>query len=71
MKDSHLSIYKYFTKHQLGMTSVVSKGDKLYCILYTRFIFEVININFCQIWLLDVKGTGWLGLQLSTILAQL
>lgn len=43
MKDSHLTIYKYFTKHQLGMTSVVSKGDKLYCILYTRFIFEVIN----------------------------
>ena len=44
------------------MTSIVSKGDKLNCILYIRFIFEVINIDFWQIWLFDVKGAEWLGL---------
>ena len=35
-------------------------------ILYINSVFEVkvININFWQIWNFDVKGTGWLGLQL-------
>ena len=33
-------------------------------------IFEIININFWQIWNFDVKGTGWLGLQLSIIFKQ-
>ena len=32
---------------------------------------EVININFPQIWYFEVKGTGWVGLELSVILAQL
>ena len=31
---------------------------------------EVININFPQIWDFEVKGTGWVGLELSVILAQ-
>ena len=32
---------------------------------------EVININFPQIWYFEVKGTGWVGLELSVILAQI
>ena len=37
---------------------------------YTNFLFEVININFWQIWYFDVKGTGWLVVILNVILAQ-
>lgn len=48
------------------MTSTVSEAYKLDCILYTRF--EVINVDCWQIWLFDVKGTGWAVLQLSVIL---
>ena len=44
------------------MTSNVPKGDELYCILYTIIIFEVINIDFWQIWLFDVKDAGYVGL---------
>ena len=31
---------------------------------------EVINIDFRQIWHFDVKGTGWVGLELSIIMTQ-
>ena len=31
---------------------------------------EVININFPQIWHFEVKGAGWVGLELSVILTQ-
>lgn len=48
------------------MTSTVSEAYKLDCILYTRF--EDINVDCWQIWLFDVKGTGWAVLQLSVIL---
>ena len=34
------------------------------------FKFEVININFWQIWHFDVKDTGQMGLQISVILTQ-
>ena len=61
MKESHVTIYKYFTKQQVT-TSNVPKGDELYCILYTIIIFEVINIDFWQIWLFDVKDAGYVGL---------
>ena len=37
---------------------------------HTNFIFAVININFWQIWHFNVKGTGWLVLNLSVILTQ-
>ena len=42
-------------------------------ILYTNSVFEVkaINIDVWQIWHFDVKGTGWVGLQLSIILTKL
>ena len=30
----------------------------------------VININFRQIWYIDVKGSGWVSLELSVILSQ-
>ena len=33
-----------------------------------NFISEVINIDFCQIRDFDLKGTGWVGLELSFIL---
>ena len=32
--------------------------------------FEFINIDLWEIWHFDVKGTGWVGLQLSVILTQ-
>ena len=38
--------------------------------LYTDFIPEVINLDFPQIWDFEVKGTGWVGMELSFILAQ-
>ena len=31
---------------------------------------EVINIDFWQIWDFNVKGTGWVDLELSIILTQ-
>ena len=31
---------------------------------------EAININFWLIWQFDVKGTGWVGLELSIIFMQ-
>ena len=31
----------------------------------TLILYEVINIDFCQIWHFDVKGTGWVGLELE------
>ena len=37
---------------------------------YTNFIFEVINIDFWHIWHFDGKGTGWVDVELSVILAQ-
>ena len=37
---------------------------------FLHFIFEAINMGFRQIWHFDVKGTGWVGLQLSVILTQ-
>ena len=39
-------------------------------ILYTNFISEVINIDFWQIYHFDVKGTGWVSLELSIIFTQ-
>ena len=36
--------------------------------LHTNFLFGIINVDFWQIWHFDVKGTGWMGLQLSVIL---
>ena len=41
---------------------------KLHYISGTNFIFEVINMNFWQIWHFDVRDTGWVGLQLRIIL---
>ena len=37
---------------------------------YTNFISEVINIDFQQIWHFDVKGTWWVGLELTIIFMQ-
>ena len=36
----------------------------------SSFISEVININFWQIWHFDLRGTGWVGLELSIIFRQ-
>ena len=35
------------------------KREKFHHISYTNFMFEVININFWQIWHLDVKSTSF------------
>ena len=37
MRQSHLSIYKYFTKHQQCMTITVSKGD---IVFYTLDLYS-------------------------------
>ena len=34
------------------------------------FMSEVINVDFWQIWDFDVKGTGWVSLELSIIFEQ-
>ena len=38
--------------------------------LYTNFISKFINIDFWQICHFDVKGTGWVGLELTIIFTQ-
>ena len=35
-----------------------------------NFVSGVINIDFWKIWHFDVKGTGWVGLELSIIFTQ-
>ena len=46
----------------------MSKKEKLQENSYTNFIPEVKNINFLQSF--EEKGTEWVGLELSVILAQ-
>ena len=50
--------------------ALVWEIEELHYISYTNFIFEVIGINFWQIWHFDVKDTGWVRLPLSIILLQ-
>ena len=38
--------------------------------LYTNFISKFINIDFWQICHFDMKGTGWVGLELTIIFTQ-
>ena len=49
----------------LFIYTIVWKKEKLHQNSYTNFISEVINIDFQQIWYFDVKGTGWVGLELE------
>ena len=42
--------------------ALVWKKEKVYSL-----ISEVVNIDFWQIWYFEVKGTGWVGLELSII----
>ena len=43
-----------------------------FCEIKKSFIvFEVININFWEIWYFDIKDTGWVDLQLRVILTQI
>ena len=37
---------------------------------FIKFIYEVVNFDFQQIWHFDVKGTGLVGLELSIIFVQ-
>ena len=46
------------------------RKKKLHYISCFNFVFEVIIINFWQIWHFDVKGTGQVGLQLIDILME-
>ena len=32
---------------------------------YPNFIPDIVNINFPQIWRVEVKGTEWVGLELN------
>ena len=49
---------------------LVWKEEKLYYVSYSNFIFEVININFQQIWHFNTKDTGCMGLRLIITLMQ-
>ena len=57
MQFMHLFIY-----------ALVWKKEKLHLNSYTNFIFEVINIDFQEIYNFDVKDKGWVGLKFSVIL---
>ena len=45
--------------------TIVWKKEKLHQNSYTNFISEVVNIDFWQIWHFNVKGVGWVGLELE------
>ena len=45
--------------------TIVWKKAKLHQNSYTNFISEVVNIDFWQIWHFNVKGAGWVGLELE------
>ena len=45
--------------------TIVWKKEKLHQNSYTNFISEVVNIDFWQIWHFNVKGAGWVGLELE------
>ena len=49
----------------LFIYTIVWKKEKLHQNSYTNFISEVVNIDFWQIWHFNVKGTGWVGLELE------
>ena len=55
----------------LFIYAIVWKKEKLHYNSYTNFISEVVNIDFWQIWHFDVKGTGWVVLELSIIFMQI
>ena len=52
---------------QLFIYALVWKKEKVHWNFYTSFTSEVINIDFWPIWHFDVKGTGWVGLEVSII----
>ena len=54
----------------LFIYALVWKKEKFHYNFETNFISEVINIDFWQIWHFDVKGAGWVGLELNVILMQ-
>ena len=54
----------------LFIYALLPKKEKFHYNSYTNFIPEVINIDFVQICHFDVKGSGWVGLELSIVLAQ-
>ena len=65
-----MTLYNLFVYALIYALIYWSRKKKLHYISYTNFIFEVINIDFWQIWHFDVKVTRWVGLQLSVILTQ-
>ena len=66
MKYEHLTLYDIFVYALIYAliylcTCVKERKSSLH---------EVTNIDFWQIWHFDVKGTGWVGLELRIILMQ-
>ena len=71
MQYEHFTLYNVFVYALIYAFFIyVWKKEKLHQNFYTNFIFEVINIDFWQIWHFDGKGTGWVDVELSVILAQ-
>ena len=53
-----------------ALVSLCERKESFIIFATVHLFYEVININFWQIWNFDVKYTGWVGLQLSVILTQ-
>ena len=49
----------------LFIYTIVWKKEKLHQNSYTNFISAAVNIDFWQIWHFNVKGAGWVGLELE------
>ena len=50
--------------------ALVWNKEKLHKNSYVSFMSQVISIHFRQIWHSDVKGTGWVSLELTIILTE-
>ena len=68
--DTWHYIFVYALIHLIIYICTCVKETKASLKFYTNFIPEVINIDFPQIWHFEVNGTGWVGMELSFILAQ-
>ena len=73
MQYEHLALYKIFVYaliYALIYLCTCVKERKAPSKFLPNFVSGVINIDFWKIWHFDVKGTGWVGLELSIIFMQ-
>ena len=71
MSTWHYIIYLFMDSFMDSLIyAPVWEKEKLHQNSYTSFISEAINIEFWQTWHFEMKGTGWVGLELSIIFTQ-